>query len=251
MNKAQLLRYSRQMMLDGIGLEGQTRLLDSRVLVIGLGGLGSPVAQYLAAAGVGTLWLADGDRVELSNLQRQVIHDQAHLGMDKAESAALRLKALNPDTQIEVLNIFADENNLPAWLAKIDVVVDCSDNFDTRYRVNAACWAAAKPLISAAAIRFEGHLYAFDPRIEGSPCYACLYPPQLGDSAGETCAQSGILGPLVGAIGSLQALETIKIITSIGTPLVGQMLIVDGLHQEWRRLTLAKDPHCVVCNGVR
>lgn len=247
MDDALLLRYSRQILLPGFDVAGQERLLSSRVLILGLGGLGSPAAQYLAAAGVGELWLADGDAVEASNLQRQVIHDETHVGMNKAESAALRLRSLNPATRLQVLPVFADADRLPAWVAAVDLVLDCTDNFATRFLINAACHQARKPLVSAAALRFEAQLCVFDPRLPGSPCYACLYPPHAADSAQDACSRSGILGPLVGALGSLQALEALKLLAGMGSSLVGQMLVVDALSQEWRRLRVNPDPACPVC----
>ncbi|MEW5792161.1 MAG: HesA/MoeB/ThiF family protein [Pseudomonadota bacterium] len=249
MDDQELLRYSRQILLPGIDVAGQERLLASRVLILGLGGLGSPVAQYLAAAGIGELWLADGDRVDWSNLQRQIVHDEAHVGMNKAESAALRLRALNPAVRLRLLPTFADADTLPAWVAAVDLVLDCTDNFASRFAVNAACRAAGKPLISAAAIRFEGQVYTFDPRLADSPCYACLYPPHLADSGEDTCSRSGILGPMVGLLGSLQALEAVKLLAGLGSALAGQVLMVDGLTQEWRRMRLPKDPACAVCGS--
>lgn len=242
-----LLRYSRQILLPGVDIAGQQRLLASRVLILGLGGLGSPVAQYLAAAGVGELWLADGDNVDWSNLQRQIVHDEAHVGMNKAESAARRLRALNSATRLEVLPVFADAGRLAEWVKVVDLVLDCTDNFLARFDINAACQSACKPLVSAAAIRFEGQIYTFDPRDPDCPCYACLYPPANNEEAGDTCSRSGVPGPLVGVLGSLQALEAIKLLAGLPSALSGQLLLVDGLHQDWRRLRLPRDPDCAVC----
>lgn len=246
-----LLRYSRQILLPGIDVAGQQQLLASRVLILGLGGLGSPVAQYLAAAGVGELWLADGDSVDWSNLQRQIVHDEAHVGMNKAASAALRLKALNSSVRVQVLPTHADAGRLAGWVKDVDLVLDCTDNFTARFDINAACQAAGKPLISAAAIRFEGQIYTFDPRDPDCPCYACLYPPTSSEDSGDTCSRNGVLGPMVGILGSLQALEALKLLTGMPSALSGQMLLVDGLHQDWRRLRLPRDPDCAVCGERR
>lgn len=243
-----LLRYSRQILLPGVDVAGQHRLLASRVLILGLGGLGSPVAQYLAAAGVGELWLADGDCVDWSNLQRQTVHDEAHVGMNKAESAAIRLRALNASAQIRVLPEYADASRLAAWVAGVDLVLDCTDNFSSRFAINAACQHAGKPLVSAAVIRFEGQVYTFDPREPDSPCYACLYPPASNEDGGDTCSRSGVFGPMVGVLGSLQALEAMKLLVGMPSGLQGQMLLVDGFHQDWRRMRLPRDPTCSVCS---
>ncbi len=245
MNDEQLLRYSRQIMLPDVDLEGQDKLLAARVLIIGLGGLGSPVAMYLAAAGVGHLVLADFDAVDLTNLQRQVVHTTARIGMNKAASAAIALRELNPDVRIETCETLLDTGELAAQVQQASVVVDCTDNFQTRFAINAACVAAKVPLVSGAAIRVEGQLAVFDSREQDSPCYRCLYE-ETGDDL--TCAANGVLAPLVGIIGSLQALEAMKLICGFGSPLTGRLLLLDARHSQWRELKLPKDPHCPVCS---
>ncbi|RUM52182.1 MAG: molybdopterin-synthase adenylyltransferase MoeB [Methylococcus sp.] len=246
MNDDQLLRYSRQIMLPEIDVEGQQKLLESRCLIIGMGGLGSPAAMYLAAAGAGTLILNDFDRVDLSNLQRQVIHGTDDIGKDKVISAAPTLRALNPDIRIEIRHKRLTDNELNLEVEAADVVLDCSDNFSTRFAVNRACVETKTPLVSGAAIRFEGQITVFDPLTPSSPCYNCLYPNI--DELSETCAQSGVIAPLTGTIGCIQALETMKFICSIGESLVGRLLLLDGLTMEWHRMQLPKDPSCPTCS---
>ena len=240
-----LLRYSRQILLKEVDIDGQLKIGAGRVLVVGLGGLGSPVALYLAAAGVGELQLADFDRLDLTNLHRQVLHDTSGVGHAKVDSAMTRLAALNPQVRLVPLRRALDADTLAAAVAAVDVVVDCCDNFATRAAVNAACVAAGKPLVSGAAIRLEGQLAVFDPRRAESPCYHCLY----GEGSDEelTCSEAGVLGPLVGAIGSLQALETLKLLAGFGTPLVGRLLLLDALTSRFRELRVQRDPHCAVC----
>lgn len=245
MNDQQLLRYSRQIMLPDVDIEGQEKLLAARVLIIGLGGLGSPVAMYLAAAGVGHLVLADFDTVDLSNLQRQIVHTTDRIGLSKVESAAQTLRALNPAVQITCVAQVLDAEALQEQIAKVDVVVDCCDNFQTRFAVNAACVAARVPLVSGAAIRLEGQVAVFDSREPNSPCYRCLYDEDSEENT--TCAANGVLAPLVGIIGSMQALEAIKIIAGFGTGLAGKLLVFDARHSQWRELRLPKDPHCPAC----
>ena len=240
-----LIRYSRQLRLPELGLAGQERLAASRVLVVGAGGLGSGCAPYLAASGVGELIIADADTVELSNLHRQLLHTTADVGRPKVDSARARLEQLNPEARITPLAMRLDADTLSGALAGCDAVVDGSDNFATRFAVNAASRALGIPLISAAAIRFEGQLSVFDPRDMASPCYRCLYRDSAEQA--ETCALNGVLPPIVGALGSLQALETIKVLTGIGRPLVGRLLVFDGLAHEWRTLRLKRDPDCPVC----
>ena len=240
-----LIRYSRQLRLPELGLAGQERLAASRVLVVGAGGLGSGCAPYLAASGVGELIIADADTVELSNLHRQLLHTTADIGRRKVDSARARLEQLNPEVRITPLVTRLDADTLTDALTGCDAVVDGSDNFATRFAVNAASRALGIPLISAAAIRFEGQLSVFDPRDPASPCYRCLYRDSAEQA--ETCAQNGVLPPIVGALGSLQALETLKVLTGIGRPLVGRLLIFDGLAHEWRTLRLKRDPGCPVC----
>lgn len=241
----QLLRYSRQIMLDGFDVAGQQALLGATVLVVGLGGLGSPVAMYLAAAGVGRLVLADGDVVDLSNLQRQVAHTTASIGRAKVASAAATLAALNPEVAVETVAEHLDGDALERAVAAADVVVDASDNFLTRFALNRAAVAARKPLVSGAAIRTEAQLTVFDPRRDDSPCYRCLYSEQSAENL--SCAEAGVMAPLVGVIGSLQAFEAIKLIAGFGEPLVGRLLLFDGRYGEWRELTLRRDPDCPVC----
>lgn len=246
MNDQQLLRYSRQIMLPAIGIEGQERLLESRVLIIGLGGLGSPAALYLAAAGVGGLTLVDFDRVDLSNLQRQIIHRNDHIGLPKVESARRSLQAINPDCNVETLDHALEGDTLLEATDKADLVIDGSDNFATRFAVNDACVASGTPLVSGAAIRMEGQIAVFSGR-PGDPCYRCLYGG--GAELDETCSANGVLSPLVGIIGSMQALEAIKVLTGAGAPLIGRLLLLDALQMEWRTLRLKADPACPVCAG--
>lgn len=241
----ELLRYSRQILLAQIDIDGQLRLKDSRALIVGLGGLGSPVALYLAAAGVGTLHLADFDTVDLTNLQRQIIHDCASVGQPKVDSALARLRAINPDITLVAHRQALDEDSLAEAVAAVDLVLDCCDNFATREAVNAACVKAGKPLVSGAAIRLEGQLSVFDPRRPESPCYHCLYGH--GSDAELTCSEAGVVGPLVGLVGSLQALEALKVLAGFGEPLVGRLLLVDALGSRFRELRVRRDPACAVC----
>lgn len=241
----ELLRYSRQILLAQVDVAGQLKLKASRVLIVGLGGLGSPVALYLAAAGVGELHLADFDQVDLTNLQRQVIHDTQGIGQLKVASAALRLRALNPSIELVSHTHALDVDTLSSAVGAVDLVLDCSDNFATREAVNAACFAHGKPLVSGAAIRLEGQLSVFDPRRDNSPCYHCLYGH--GSDAELTCSEAGVLGPVVGMVGSLQALEALKVLAGFGEPLVGRLLLIDALTSRFRELKLKRDPHCPVC----
>lgn len=247
LNDQELLRYSRQILLQHIDIDGQLRLKQGRVLIIGLGGLGAPVALYLAAAGVGELHLADFDTVDLTNLQRQIIHDTASVGLTKVDSAVRRLTAINPEVRLVSHSTAMDEDSLAGAVAAVDVVLDCSDNFATREAVNAACVTAAKPLVSGAAIRLEGQLSVFDPRRPESPCYHCLYGH--GSEAELTCSEAGVLGPLVGLVGSLQALEALKLLAGFGEPLVGRLLLIDALGTRFRELRVKRDPHCGVCGN--
>jgi len=241
----ELLRYSRQILLPQIDVEGQLRLKDSRVLIVGLGGLGAPVALYLAAAGVGELHLADFDSVDLTNLQRQIIHDTTTVGSAKVDSAIARLQAINPEVKLVAHRQALDADSLDAAVAAVDLVLDCCDNFGTREAVNAACVAAKKPLVSGAAIRLEGQLSVFDPRRDDSPCYHCLYGH--GSEAELTCSEAGVVGPLVGLVGSLQALEALKLLAEFGEPLVGRLLLIDALGTRFRELRVKRDPQCAVC----
>jgi len=245
MNDEQLLRYNRQIMLPQIDVEGQQKLSDAHVLIIGMGGLGSPAAIYLTAAGIGTLTLVDFDKVELSNLQRQIVHHNDDIGKAKVDSAKLNLLRINPDVQITTIDIRPDHQALEKLVQQADVVLDASDNYDTRFAINRTCVAHRVPLVSGAAIRFEGQISVFDKRRHDSPCYNCLYPVS-GDEE-ETCSENGILAPVVGIIGSIQALEAIKIICGIGETLVGRLLILDALSMSWRSMQLKRDPACPVC----
>jgi len=247
MNDNQLLRYSRQIMLPDVDIDGQEKLLAAKVLIIGLGGLGSPVAMYLAAAGVGHLLLADFDAVDLTNLQRQIAHTTDRVGENKAQSAAKMLRELNPEIQVICIETMLDADNLMDQIKQVSVVVDCTDNFQTRFAINAACVKAKVPLVSGAAIRLEGQITVFDFRHTKSPCYACLYQEKSDDL---TCAANGVLAPLVGVIGSVQALETIKLICGFGSSLASRLLLFDARHTEWRELKLTKDSHCPVCNAT-
>lgn len=238
-----LLRYSRQIMLPEIDVEGQERLRAARVLVVGLGGLGSPAALYLAAAGVGELVLADFDRVDLSNLQRQIIHDTSSVGRPKVDSAAERLLAINPDVRVRTVKEPVDEGQLPTLLNEVDLVLDGSDNFRTRQAVNTACVGAARPLVSGAVIRWEGQLAVFRPDRPEAGCYRCLFAE--AEDPRETCSATGVIAPLPGIIGSLQALEALKLIT--GLPAEPRLQLFDALSGDWRSLRLRRDPHCPVC----
>jgi len=247
MNDDQLLRYSRQIMLPQIDIAGQETLLNSRVLIVGAGGLGSPAAMYLAAAGVGQLRIADHDTVELSNLQRQLLHRDSDIGAPKAVSAQDTLRAINPDVKVTPLATRLQGRQLDEEVAQARVVLDCSDNFATRFAVNAACVRHSTPLVSGAAIRLEGQVAVFDARLPESPCYQCLYHD--GDDEEQTCAENGVLAPLVGIIGSLQALEALKILLAMGDTLAGRLVVFDGLAHEWRTLKLRRDPACPTCGS--
>lgn len=241
----ELLRYSRQILLPQIDIQGQLRLKAAKVLIVGLGGLGSPVALYLAAAGVGELHLADFDQVDLTNLQRQVLHDSQQLGQPKVDSAIARLTAINPLVTLVPHRRALDEDSLSQAIAAVDLVLDCSDNFGTRAAINQACVQLKCPLVSGAAIRLEGQLSVFDARRDDSPCYHCLYGE--GSEADLTCSEAGVVGPLVGMVGSLQALEALKLLAGFGKPLVGRLLLVDGLSSRFRELRFPRDPQCPVC----
>ncbi|MEW6765689.1 MAG: molybdopterin-synthase adenylyltransferase MoeB [Pseudomonadota bacterium] len=246
MNDNQLLRYSRQIMLPQIDYDGQQRLLDSHALIVGLGGLGSPASMYLAAAGVGRLTLVDFDTVDLSNLQRQIIHRTGDVGRPKIESARDNLSTLNPEVRIDILPGPLDESGLREAVLSADVVLDCTDNFAARHAINRACVSERKPLVSAAAIRMEGQLSVFDTRKESAPCYHCLYRED-GEEL-ETCTRNGILAPVVGSLGTLQALEAIKVLLDLGEPLIGRLMVFDALSFEFRTMKLRRDPACPVCS---
>ena len=244
MDDQELLRYSRQIMLPEIDLAGQRRLLNAKILIIGLGGLGSPAAMYLAAAGIGTLTLVDHDQVDIGNLQRQIAHRTRDIGRQKVDSAAETLAAINPLCRIVSIPRQLDPDGLSEAVAAAEVVLDCSDNFATRFAVNAACVDAETPLVSGAAIRWEGQVSVFTGR-RGEPCYRCLYA--AGDEPEESCSANGVVAPLVGIIGATQATEAIKLLTGAGHTLAGRLLILDALEMEWRTLRLKKDPACPVC----
>ncbi len=247
MNDEALLRYSRQIMLPEFDVAGQQALLEAHVLVVGLGGLGSPSALYLAAAGVGSLTLVDHDTVDVSNLQRQIIHDQASVGLAKVDSAAARIASLSPSTRVATIAARLDGPELDAVVADADVVLDGTDNFTARYAINAACVRSKTPLVSGAAIRLEGQITVIDPRRDDAPCYRCLY----GDAGDEAlnCAENGVAAPLVGIVGSVQAMEAMKLIAGVGASLAGYVLHLDAKHMEWRKLKLTKDPDCRTCGA--
>lgn len=248
MDDRQLLRYSRHILLQQVDIAGQEKLLRARVLLIGLGGLGSPAAMYLAASGVGHLVIVDHDKVELTNLQRQIVHTTASIGENKVTSATKQLKALNPDIAITAINRKLDEAGLLEQARAADVVVDASDNFATRFAVNRACVKAKKPLVSGAVVRFEGQVAVFRPDLPDSPCYRCLYAES--NEPEEVCAEFGVLAPVAGIVGSIQATETLKLLLGTGQTLTGRVLLLDALTMEWRELKLRKDPACPVCRGA-
>lgn len=248
MNDSQLLRYSRHILLPQIEYDGQEKLTQSHVLIVGAGGLGSPVALYLAASGVGKLTICDFDQVDLTNLQRQIIHTTQSVGINKAVSAQQTIYEINPEVVVETVQQKSSPERFAALIAAADVVVDCSDNFATRYTLNRLCFAAKKPLVSGAAIRFEGQMTVFDFRSEVSPCYHCLYP-DTGSDQEMRCADNGVFAPLVGMIGTAQAAEVLKLLLGIGQTLQGRLLLLDAMTAEWRTFTLARDPACAVCGG--
>jgi len=248
MNDEQLLRYSRHILLDEIGIEGQQRLLQSHALVIGAGGLGSPVALYLGSAGVGQITLVDDDTVELTNLQRQIAHSRERIGRPKVESAAQSIAAINPDPLLHLVAQRADAALLEDLVGRADVVVDCCDNFATRQAVNRACVSRGRPLVSGAAIGFDGQISVYDSRRDAQPCYACLFPP---DSAFEEalCALMGVFAPLVGIIGSMQAAEALKLLLGLPHSLAGRLQMLDARRMDWSEIVVQKDPSCLVCSG--
>ncbi|MEW6562389.1 MAG: HesA/MoeB/ThiF family protein [Pseudomonadota bacterium] len=249
MDDSQLLRYSRHILLPEIGIEGQDKLLQAHALIIGAGGLGSPAALFLAASGVGTLTLCDGDAVDLTNLQRQILHRTADVGKAKVESAREALLEINPDVRIRPLAERVNEARLSELAAEADIVLDCSDNFATRYAVNRVCAQLVKPLVSGAATRFSGQVAVFDLRRDDSPCYHCLYPEQ-SESEETRCAVMGVFAPLVGIIGSLQAAEALKVLMHIGDSLSGRLLVMDALNMGIRTVKLSRDPSCPVCRNA-
>jgi molybdopterin/thiamine biosynthesis adenylyltransferase len=246
MNDDQLLRYSRHILLDEIGIEGQRRLLAGHALVIGAGGLGSPVLMYLATAGVGTITLVDHDTVDLTNLQRQIAHTLARVGQPKVGSAAQTMVAINPEVRVVALQERADAARLLELVAAADVVIDCSDNFATRHAVNGACVAHGKPLVSGAAIGMDGQISVYDTRDAQAPCYACVFPPE--SNLEETrCSTMGVFAPLVGIIGTMQAAEALKLLAGVGTSLAGRLQMLDARSMEWTEIRVARSPGCAVC----
>ncbi len=246
MDDPQLLRYSRHILLNEIGIEGQQRILDGRALIIGAGGLGSPAALYLGSAGVGHITVVDNDVVDVTNLQRQIAHTLSRVGQQKTASAATAIAAINPDVKVTAVQARADAALLDTWVAQADVVLDCSDNFATRQAINAACVKHRKPLVSGAAIRFDGQISVYDPRDALSACYACVFPP---DTAFEEtrCATMGVLAPLVGISGAMQAAEALKLLSGAGRSLAGRLLMLDGLTMQWDEVKLPRKATCPVC----
>ena len=250
MTDEQLLRYSRHILLDELGVEGQQRLLQSHALVIGAGGLGSPVALFLGSAGVGRITLVDADTVDLTNLQRQLAHNLARVGQPKVLSAAAGIAAINPEPEVRALQRRADAALLDEWVPQADVVLDCSDNFATRHLVNAACVRHGRPLVSGAALGFDGQLSVYDTRRADSPCYACLFPPDPGFEE-QRCATLGVFAPLVGIIGSMQAAEALKLMSGMDSQLPGRLLVLDARRMEWNEIRLQPDPACACCREHR
>ncbi len=246
MNDNQLLRYSRHILLPQIGYEGQEKLTKSHVLIVGAGGLGAPVALYLAASGVGRITICDFDVVDLTNLQRQIIHSTQSVGMNKAVSAQLAIDAINPEVLVQTIQQKSTETEFAALAKTADVVIDCSDNFATRYTLNRICLALKKPLVSGAAVSFEGQITVFDFRNTETPCYHCLFP-DIGENQEMRCADNGVFSPLVGVIGTTQAAEVLKLLMDLGESLQGRLLLLDALSMEWRTIKLARDPKCAVC----
>ena len=249
MNDDQLLRYSRHILLPEIDVAGQEKLLAARALIVGAGGLGSPAALYLAAAGVGRLALADGDEVDLTNLQRQILHTQGSIGRSKVESGRDALARINPETRVELLHERLSGGALGAAVANADVVLDCSDNFATRHAINRACVAHRKALVSGAAIRFDAQISVYDLSRDDSPCYNCLFPEE-GETEELRCAVMGVFAPLTGIIGTMQAAEALKLLAGVGESLCGRLLLLDALNMNWRSIKLARDPDCRVCGDV-
>jgi molybdopterin/thiamine biosynthesis adenylyltransferase len=249
MNDDQLLRYSRHILLEEIGIDGQQRILDGHVLVVGAGGLGSPVVLYLGSAGVGRLTVVDHDTVDVTNLQRQVAHTLDRVGLPKVDSIAQAVAAINPEVRVTPVAARADAALLDTLVAQADVVLDCCDNFTTRHAINAACVRHRKPLVSGAAIRFDGQITVYDPRSADSPCYACVFAPD--EHFEETrCATMGVFAPLVGIVGAVQAAEALKLLAGAGPSLAGRLLLLDGRHMEWTEMRLPRNPACPVCGAA-
>jgi molybdopterin-synthase adenylyltransferase len=245
MQDIELLRYSRQIMLPDFDIAGQEALAAAHILIVGIGGLGSPAALYLAAAGVGSLTLCDDDEVDLSNLQRQIAHTTADIGQNKARSAQASIGAINPHVQVHVIDQRLQAEDLTAHLDNVCVVLDCTDNFESRYLINDVCWRAGIPVVSGAAIRWEGQIALFDPQTEQAPCYRCLYPNAEGEAL--NCAENGVIAPLVGVVGTCQALEAIKYIAGVGQSLAGYVLYFDAKYMDWRKLKLSRRAQCPIC----
>ena len=249
MNDQQLLRYSRHILLDEIGIEGQERILAAHALIVGAGGLGSPAALFLGSAGVGQITVVDDDAVDLTNLQRQIAHTTARVGQSKVQSVAAAVQAINPQAMVQCIQARADAALLDTLVAQADVVLDCSDNYATRHAINAACVRQARPLVAGAAIRFDGQITVVDPRNPSSPCYACVFSPNAQFEEVQ-CSTMGVFAPLVGVIGSMQAAEALKIIAQIGPSLAGRLWMLDMRQMQWSSLNLRRDPHCSVCGGA-
>lgn len=247
MNDSQLLRYSRHILLDELGIEGQQRLLASRALIVGAGGLGSPVALYLGSAGVGHITVVDPDTVDATNLQRQIAHTLLDVGKPKAQSVQESIASINPDVQVTVITQRADNALLHDLVQQADVVLDCTDNFATRHAINRACVKHGKPLVSGAAIRFDGQVTVYDPRDASSPCYACVFP-ESSTFAEAQCATMGVFAPLVGIIGSVQAAEALKLLTGVGQALTGRLLMLDARSMMWSEIKMPRNAACAVCN---
>ncbi|HKW79412.1 MAG TPA: molybdopterin-synthase adenylyltransferase MoeB [Casimicrobiaceae bacterium] len=246
MDDAQLLRYSRHVLLPELGVDAQQRFAAAHALIVGIGGLGNPAAQFLAAAGVGTLTLVDADHVDLTNLQRQILFATADIGRPKVDAAGSRIAAVNPEVRVETVARRVGDGELLPLVASADVVLDCSDNFATRHAVNRACVARTRPLVSGAAIRFDGQIAVFDARDAANPCYHCLFGDG-GDFEETRCAVMGVFAPLVGIVGATQAAEALKLIAPAGRSLAGRLLLIDALTMDWREVRVLKDPACPVC----
>ncbi|HRK56737.1 MAG TPA: molybdopterin-synthase adenylyltransferase MoeB [Burkholderiaceae bacterium] len=249
MHDEALLRYSRHILLPDIGIEGQARIRAAQVLLVGAGGLGSPAAYYLASAGVGALTVVDHDVVDLTNLQRQILHSTDRIGQSKAQSARQTLAGINPEVAIHAIEQSADAQRLARWVSQATVVLDCTDNFVTRHAINQACVAQRKPLVSGAAIRFDGQLAVFDAARADSPCYACLFPHSEAEHD-EPCAVTGVFAPLTGMVGAMQAAEALKLIVGAGEPCVGRLVLIEALRMQVRTVLVPRDPQCVVCGGL-
>ena len=247
MNDQELLRYSKQVMLPQIEIEGQQKIMDSTMLIIGMGGLGSPTALYLAASGVGHIIIADFDQVELSNLQRQIIHGTSDIGDDKVNSAKAKMLEINPNIKVTIANEIVHTDNLASLIKDVDIVLDGTDNFESRFEINKACVEFQKPLVSAAVIRLEGQISVFKGYEKDQPCYQCLYSEEGNEN--ESCVQNGVLAPVAGLVGTIQALQAIKVLLGLGDQLCGKLLLIDGLDLSFRKVKIGKDLKCPICNS--